>query len=532
MNAARSSPPVIEGFEYRDYLGGGGFADVFLYQQLRPKRQVAIKVLRNAVTDALTRQLFDAETDLMASVSHHPYIVSVFDASVADDGRPYIVMEYYPPPNYYQLAKQRSIPVAEVLRVGIQIASAVETAHRNGIIHRDIKPANILVDSYGRPGLTDFGISSGAGSEDDEAVGLSVPYAPPEIVSSQSNGNAQSDVYSLTATLYTLLTGRTPFERGERNGRAEVRDRVLNDAPPETGRSDIPKALEFLIRQGLSKRPGDRPQTALAFAHALRDIESSLKLDTTAIELQTSPDRSPDIAQTNQTDEAPATRAALRTIDPAPPSRPIDTPPPFVPRTERSQDHTPQHGTVLRDDISETGPAGDSRSMRPTDPVSNGSAKTAGDRSNDRTTSEPQPTAQPISKRTWQLAGAGAVAVGAVIALVTLVGGGEKESPKAPATTVKPKVIVDPGDPPDTPTDPVWTKVGTNTVSVSWKPGSDAKAGDKYRIFRASDESRRSLVTVDFPATTTNVTRPKGAELCIIAIRGDEPSDQHCEGEQ
>ena len=115
----------------------------------------------------------------MAMLSTHPAIVTIYQAGVARDGRPYLVMEYCPKPNLQVRYRREPFSVAESLRVGIQVAAAVETAHRAGVLHRDIKPANILVTEYNRPALTDFGIASTT-SAAAESEGLSIPWSPPE----------------------------------------------------------------------------------------------------------------------------------------------------------------------------------------------------------------------------------------------------------------------------------------------------------------------------------------------------------------
>ena len=203
MSAA--APPDIPGLVYVQPVGSGGYADVFLYEQQMPRMNVAVKVLKGeGLTPAIRRQFAD-EADTMAQLADHPYIVQVFRADTSGDGRPYLVMKYYPPPNMAMRARSQRFTVEEVLRIGIQLASAVETAHRAGIVHRDIKPANVLVSQYGAPGLTDFGIAgqlghrAGLGSDanggDDDAddVGVSVPWSPPEVLYGQSNGDPRSD---------------------------------------------------------------------------------------------------------------------------------------------------------------------------------------------------------------------------------------------------------------------------------------------------------------------------------------------------
>ena len=152
-------PPRIQGFTYISLLGSGGFSDVYLYEQDRPRRKVAVKVLLSDLKTEGARRRFESEANLMAQLSSHPYIVTIFEAEVTDDGHSYLAMEYCSRPSLDVRYRRQRFSVDEVLAVGIQVASAVETAHRAGIAHRDIKPANILVTDYNRPALTDFGIS-------------------------------------------------------------------------------------------------------------------------------------------------------------------------------------------------------------------------------------------------------------------------------------------------------------------------------------------------------------------------------------
>ena len=124
-----STPPNLPGFEFVRVLGSGGFADVFLYEQNMPRRLVAVKVLLAGVVNDDMRQMFQAEANLMAQLSSHPSILTVYQASVAADGRPYLVMEYCSA-SIGQRYRATQLPLAEVLSIGVRIASAVETAHR------------------------------------------------------------------------------------------------------------------------------------------------------------------------------------------------------------------------------------------------------------------------------------------------------------------------------------------------------------------------------------------------------------------
>ncbi|GAA4115770.1 hypothetical protein GCM10022415_12400 [Knoellia locipacati] len=278
--------PEIPGLVYRQPLGSGGYADVFLYEQQQPRMPVAVKVLkREGLTPAILRQ-FVEEADTMAQLADHPYIVQVFRSEQLADGGAYLVMKYYPPPNLATRAKRERLSVEEVLRTGIQLASAVETAHRAGIVHRDIKPANVLVSQYGAPGLTDFGIAGRAvGQEEhDEDVGVSVPWSPPEVLYGQSNGDARSDVYSLAATLWHLLVGRSPFEQpGGDNSAYALMPRIRATPVPQTGRADVPISLERLLGHAMAKKPDARPQTAIDFARGLQAIEQEQRFARTPI---------------------------------------------------------------------------------------------------------------------------------------------------------------------------------------------------------------------------------------------------------
>ena len=156
-------PPELPGLLYIAPLGSGGYSDVYLYEQQMPRMKVAVKVLAAHGLAEQARHQFSAEANAMAQLADHPHIVQVFRADISPDGRPFLVMKYYPQPNLAQRARGERFSVPDVLRIGIQVASAVEAAHRIGILHRDIKPANILTGQYGTLGLTDFGIAADQG---------------------------------------------------------------------------------------------------------------------------------------------------------------------------------------------------------------------------------------------------------------------------------------------------------------------------------------------------------------------------------
>ena len=281
-----STPPTLPGFSYVHVLGSGGFADVFLYEQNMPRRQVAVKVLLSEVVNDQVRQMFRAEANLMAQLSSHPSILTVYQASVSSDGRPYLVMEYCST-NIGGRYRVEPLPVAEVLRIGIKIASAVETAHRAGVLHRDIKPSNILQTAYGNPVLSDFGIAATVGeSESTEAVGLSIPWSAPEVLHDDVSGTVASEVFSLGATLYSLLAGRSPFEVvGRENTAADLMARIAKARYQPIGRVDVPDRLEAVLARALSRRPESRQGSALELIRELQAVEAELDLPQTPIEV-------------------------------------------------------------------------------------------------------------------------------------------------------------------------------------------------------------------------------------------------------
>ncbi|MET0933839.1 MAG: serine/threonine-protein kinase [Mycetocola sp.] len=277
-----SQPPQLPGFSFVRILGSGGFADVFLYEQDNPRRQVAVKVMLSEYVNADVRRMFQAEADLMAQLSAHPAILTVYQSGVAADGRPYLVMELCSS-SIGQRYRDEPLSVSETLRIGIKIASATETAHRAGVLHRDIKPSNILMTAYGNPVLSDFGIAGTVGeSNPDETVGMSIPWSAPEVLHSETNGTVPSEVFSLAATIYSLLAGRAPFELpGQNNTSADLIARASRGAPHPIARDDVPERLERVLARGMSRRPEARQQSAMELIRELQAVEADLGLPPT-----------------------------------------------------------------------------------------------------------------------------------------------------------------------------------------------------------------------------------------------------------
>lgn len=468
MSAKRapSPPPQIEGFDYIQLLGSGGFADVFLYQQHFPKRRVAVKVMLKDAVAAGGVEAFTAEANLMAQLSTHPAIVSIYQADVSPDGRPYLVMEYCSKPNLQTRYRKQRLSVAEALRIGIQVAGAVETAHRAGILHRDIKPANILVTEYGRPALTDFGIA-GTVQGQDAGTGLSIPWSPPESFNAGEASAPTTDIWALGATVYTLLAGRSPFEiPGQKNTTADIMARIQSDPLPRIDRADVTDSLYRVLATAMAKRREDRYRTALEFARALQKVEIELAMSVTTIDVL---DDSVEVdAHEGEDDNRTRVRSVV-SIDPTGPapsahSRPAPTIPPLAEPPFSTAD-----ATVMRDatgaPVTAPGaqpapgtpaPYGWGQQPAPgvTEPYDHTvlrglpeAGQTVGvthARPVERPASE-QPVAPAAAKRRWPLvAGIGAVVViGGGIALATVLSGSDPSEPIETPTSVRPVDVDD-----------------------------------------------------------------------------------------
>lgn len=383
MRRAPSSPPDLPGYRSLQLLGSGGFADVFLYEQRLPRRKVAVKILLTEELGRDTRAQFVAEANLMAQLSAHPFIVTIFHADVAADGRPYFVMEYCSGPSLAERYKRERFVVEDALRTGIRLAGAVATAHAAGILHRDIKPANVLTNDYGWPALTDFGISSNLEGElpvhtvtspDDasstasgqSAVGMSVPWSPPEMFDDDPRPDQRSDVFSLAATVHTLLAGRTPFEiPGRPNGSLDLIGRIERGAITPIDRPDVPRSLASVLAKGMATRRDDRYPSAIEFARALQRVELELGYAPTTIEVPNLASERAEVGEAAAGD-ADATRArAVRSVEAQP--RPAaaggdDATRARTPQAVQAQPvpdsaPTPDEGTVHRAAATRTGAA-------------------------------------------------------------------------------------------------------------------------------------------------------------------------------
>ena len=282
-----SAPPILSGYTYVRPLGTGGFADVFLFEQNMPRRSVAVKVLLQDIVDDDVLRSFNAEADVMARLSSHPSILTVYNASISADGRPYLVMEFCPG-SYSARERAEPLPVATVLSVAVRIACALETAHRSKVLHRDIKPSNILTTTFGGPVLGDFGIAASlAGGAQSELFAMSLPWSAPEVVDERTTGTVATEVWSFGATIYSLLADRAPFElpAGSNGSRTQLKQRINRAKYSNIGRADVPASLESALARMMSRDPAARQTSLLECAHDLQRVERDLGLPFTALEV-------------------------------------------------------------------------------------------------------------------------------------------------------------------------------------------------------------------------------------------------------
>ena len=251
--------------------GAGGMATVYVARDLRHARQVALKVLRPELAEAIGAERFHAEIATTARLQH-PNILPLFDSGSAA-GCLFYVMPYVEGPSLAaRLQREPKLPLEEALQITCTVAAALQHAHDHGVVHRDIKPDNILL-SGGVPVLADFGIAlapehAGRLTQTGIAIGT-VAYMSPEQAAAAGRPDARSDIYSLACVLYQTLAGEPPHAAA--NIYAVLASRLSERAAPiRTRRPDVPGHVESALLRALAVDPADRFATAADFAAALR----------------------------------------------------------------------------------------------------------------------------------------------------------------------------------------------------------------------------------------------------------------------
>jgi eukaryotic-like serine/threonine-protein kinase len=262
-------------------LGRGGMATVYLAQDTKHHRPVALKVLHPELAATLGPERFRREITLAARLQH-PHILSVFDSGETPAGQLWFTMPYVEGESLRdRLRRERQLPVADALRITREVASALGYAHEHGVLHRDIKPENILLTSDGEALLADFGIArtlavpaDGSGlTETGLAVGTP-QYMSPEQAAGERTLDARSDVYALGAVCYEMLAGEPPFVAS--SAQAVVAKMLASEAPAvRVLRPGVSPAIDAAVHRALARAPADRWPTAPEFARALVTAEQT-----------------------------------------------------------------------------------------------------------------------------------------------------------------------------------------------------------------------------------------------------------------
>lgn len=259
-------------YELGEELGAGGMATVYLAQDVRHGRPVAVKVLRPELAEFLGADRFLAEIEVTANLMH-PHILTLHDSGEVQ-GLLYYVMPYVEGESLRQrLERERELPVNEALAITQKVGSALDYAHRQGVVHRDIKPANILLQD-GQPLIADFGIAlalSAAAGERLTETGLSIgtpQYMSPEQAAGDRPIDARSDLYSLACILYEMLAGEPPFRGGSAQS---LLARKLTETAPDVSvvRETVPRPMAHALRRAMARTPADRYATLADFVRAL-----------------------------------------------------------------------------------------------------------------------------------------------------------------------------------------------------------------------------------------------------------------------
>ena len=265
----------LAGYRLDSLLGWGGMSVVYLAEDLRLKRKVALKLLASSLAeDESFRERFLRESELAASIDH-PNIVPIYEAGTTEDLL-YIAMRYVEDRDLKERLQQRRLEPSDAIGILAQVASALDAAHARGLVHRDVKPSNVLLDRGARPDgsdhvyLADFGltrrVSEKSGISDDGHLLGTIDYVAPEQIAGEGV-DGRADVYSLGCVLYECVVGQPPFKRDSEL--AVVFAHLETEAPmPSAQRPELPVAFDGVIARALAKEPELRYPTCRELVQA------------------------------------------------------------------------------------------------------------------------------------------------------------------------------------------------------------------------------------------------------------------------
>ena len=275
---------TIAGYSNLEVIGRGGFAVVYRADQESVGRQVAIKQLLDPTPDDDLIRRFQRESRAVGALSWHPHIAAVVDAGKTAAGQAYIVFEFLSGGSLEDRIAHGPMPWNDAVSSMIQVADAVEAAHRAEVLHRDIKPANVLLDRLGVAKLGDFGIASMQDGTKTETgmLATTVAHAAPELFEGRP-ASVATDVYALGSTLHNLVTGAPPFNPAGNERLVATMGRILTEPPPRPDPTIVPIQVADVIAHALAKQPEYRPRSAAEFGHALQQSQRELGVSVTAM---------------------------------------------------------------------------------------------------------------------------------------------------------------------------------------------------------------------------------------------------------
>ncbi len=270
---ARLREAVADRYRVERELGAGGMATVYLAEDVRHHRKVALKVLKPDLAHALGAERFLREIETTAAL-HHPHVLPLYDSGATGEFL-YYVMPYVDGESLRdRLTREKQLPIDDALQIAREVSDALSYAHSRGVVHRDIKPENILLEG-GHAMVADFGIAravSAAGSESLTQTGTSIgtpAYMSPEQAAGSSDVDGRSDLYSLGCVVYEMLAGQAPFTGP--TVESIVRQHMVAEPRPITQiRPAVPASIAGVLQRALAKNPADRFSPVAQFADALR----------------------------------------------------------------------------------------------------------------------------------------------------------------------------------------------------------------------------------------------------------------------
>lgn len=289
---ALAAAPDVPGFRAPTPLGYGPASTIYSAQSDSLSRSVALTVYSAALSDERAQRRFRRGYEVARRLGAHPHAATVLELGLLADRRPFVATEIYARGTLDgRIEAGQPLDVSEALRIGIEVAGALETAQRAGVIHGGVHPARVLLADDGEAAVADLGLvplvdRSGLAA----LVGPMAYHAPPEVLEGQPISPA-TDVYSLASTLYAALTGRAPFALGgqretalggaDKDTTTSLLLRILQHELPPMNRDGIPASLDQALDRALSSEPRDRPSCPLAFAQMLQRCQHELGLPVT-----------------------------------------------------------------------------------------------------------------------------------------------------------------------------------------------------------------------------------------------------------